>query len=150
MESMYLNFTGSIKNWRCGKSISSLEFHEYSEDKSFCVVTTIDEYIKRTVNWREGGKTQLLLGYIKPHVEVSSSTVSQWIKETLKPSGIDVTTFKGHSTRAVSSSKVGSTGLSVSDILNRGSWSRKSTWQRFYNKPIISGNQQSGHISKVF
>ena len=58
------------KSWRCGKPISSLEFHEYSEDKSLCVVTTIDEYIKRTVNWREGTKTQLLLGYIKPHVEV--------------------------------------------------------------------------------
>ena len=99
----------------------SLEFQKYSENKSLCVVTTIDEYIKRTINWREGAKTQLLLGYIKPHVEVSSSTVSRWIKETLKFSGIDVTTFKGHSTWAAPSSKVGSTGLSMSDILNRGS-----------------------------
>ena len=106
------------KSWRFGKKIPSLEFHEYSEDKSLCVVTTIDEYIKRTVNWREGTKTQLLLGYIKPHVEVSSSTISQWIKETLKLSGINVTTFKGHSTRPASSSKVGSTGLSVSDIFS--------------------------------
>ena len=54
------------KSWRCGKAIPSLEFHEYSEDKGLCVVTTIDEYIKRTVNWREGGKSQLLLGYTKP------------------------------------------------------------------------------------
>ena len=38
------------KSWPCGKPIPSLEFHEYSEDKSLCVVTTIDEYIKRTVN----------------------------------------------------------------------------------------------------
>ena len=90
---------------------------------------------------REGAKTQLLLGYIKRHAEVSSSTVSWWIKETLKLSGIDVTTFKGHSTRVASSSKVGSIGLSVSNILNRGSWSQKSTWQRFYDKLIISGNE---------
>ena len=61
-------------------------------------------------------------------------------KETLKLSGMDVTTFKEHSTWAASSSKVGYTDLSVSDILNRGSWSKKS-WQRFYNKPIISGNE---------
>ena len=72
-----------------------MEFHEYSEDKSLYVVTTIDEYIKLTVNWRGGEKTQLLLGYIKPRVEVSSSTVSRWIKETHKLSVIDVTAFKG-------------------------------------------------------
>ena len=72
------------KSWRCGKPIPSLEFHEHSEDKNSCVVTTIDEYIKRAVNWREGTKTQLLLGYIKPHVEVSISTISRRIKETLK------------------------------------------------------------------
>ena len=125
------------KSWRCGKPIASLEFHEYSEDKSLCVVTTIDEYIKRTVNWREGAKTQLLLGYIKPRVEVSSSAVSWWIKETLKPPAIDVTTFKGHSTWAASSSKVGGIGLSLSTWQN----SQKSRWQRFYNKPIISGNE---------
>lgn len=95
------------KSWLCRKPIPSLEFHKYLEDKSSCVVTTIDEYIKRTVNWREWAKTQLMLGYIKPYVEVSSSTVLQWIKEPLKLSGIDATTFKGHSTRAVSSSKVG-------------------------------------------
>ena len=54
--------------------------------------------------------------------------LSRWIKETLKLSRIDITTFKGHSTRTASSPKVTSIGLSVSDILNRGSWSQKSTW----------------------
>ena len=82
-----------------------------------------------------------MLGYIKPHVEVSNSTVSRWIKETLKHFGIDITTFKGHSTRAASSSKVGSIDLSVPDILNRISLSQKTTWQRFYNKPIVSRNE---------
>lgn len=99
--------------------------------KSFCDLT-IDEYIKCTANWREGAKTQLLLSYIKPHVEVLSSTVSQWIKQTLKLSGRDITKFKEHSKTTASSSKVGSTTLLVSDILVRSSWSQKSTWQRFY------------------
>lgn len=84
--------------------------------KSFCDLT-IDEYIKCTANWREGAKTQLLLSYIKPHVEVLSSTVSQWIKQTLKLSGIDFTTLKGHFTQT-SSSNVGSTDLLVLDVLN--------------------------------
>ena len=131
------------KSSPCGKPIASLEFHEYSEDKSLCVVTTLDEYIKRTVNWREGTKTQLLLGYIKPHVEVPSSTVSRCIKETLKLSGIDVTTFKGHPTWAASSSKVGSIGLSVS------TWqkSQKSRWQRFIINQLLV---EMRHINQVF
>ena len=112
----------------------------------------VDEYIKLTVNWREGAKAQLLLGYIKPHVEVSSSTVSRWVKEILRFSGIDFTTFKGHFTWAAPSSKVENSDLSVSDILNRGSWSQKSIWQRFYNKPIISGNEpyQQTALVRVF
>lgn len=114
MKSMHLNFIG----WQCGKPIPSLGFHEYSQDKSFCDLTTIDAYIKCTANWREETKTQLLLSYIKPHVKVLSSTVSQWIKQTLKLSGIDFTTLKGHSTRTSSSSNVESTGLLVLDILN--------------------------------
>ena len=102
---MYLNFIGLIKAGDVKKAIPGLEFHEYLEDKVLGIVTTIDEYIKRTVSWRERAKSQLLLGYVKPHVDVSSSTVSRWIKETVKVSRIDVTTFKVHSTRAASSSK---------------------------------------------
>ena len=129
------------KSWRYGKPSPDVEFYKFSDDKDLCVVTTIDEYINRTEKWRGENKTQLLLSFIEPHEEVSSSTVSRWIKETLKLSGIDINTFKGHSTRSASSSKAGSAGLSVSDILNRGSWSQESTWQRFYNKPIINSNE---------
>ena len=61
--------------------------------------------------------------------------------ENAKLSRIDITKFKGHFTRTASSSKLGSTGLSVSDILNRGFCCQKSRWQRFYKKPIIDRNE---------
>ena len=69
-------------------------------------------------------------------MEVHSSTVSRRIKETLKLAEIDVSIFKGHSTRAASSSKASKVGLSLA----RGSWSSSSTWQRFYNKQIMNEN----------
>ena len=47
-------------------------------------------------------------------MEVSSSTVTRWIKGTLKLARIDVSIFKGHSTRAASSSKSSKAGLSLS------------------------------------
>ena len=73
-------------------------------------------------------------------MEVSNTTVSRWIKESLKLLGIDVSIFKGHSTRAASSSKASKAGLSLADILTRGSSSSSSTWQRFYNKQIMNEN----------
>ena len=72
---------------------------------------------------------------------MSSSTVSRRIKEALKLTGIDVSILKGHSTRAVSSSKASKVGLSLADTSlypGRGSWSSRSTWQRFYNKQIMN------------
>lgn len=79
----------------------------------------------------EKRRSQLLFTFIQTYVEVSSLTVSRWIKEALKLTGIDVSILKGHSTRAVSSSKASKAGLSLADISlypGRGSWSSSSTW----------------------
>ena len=129
------------KSWKYGKAPPSLEFCEYTEDRDLCVVTTLNQYIKRTYQRRaEKRRSQLLLSFIQPYVEVSSSTVSRWIKEVLKLAGIDVSIFKGHSTRATSSSKASKAGFSLADILARGTWSSSSTWPRFYNKQIMNEN----------
>ena len=56
-------------------------------------------------------------------------------------SGVDTGTFKAHSTRSTSTSKAGLQGASMEEILKRGSWSNKSTWQRFYNKNIVEEGQ---------
>ena len=42
-----------------------------------------------------------------------------------------------HSTRSATASKASTSGVSVIEILERGTWSNKSTWQRFYKKDII-------------
>ena len=127
------------KSWRRGKAPPKLMFLEYSEDPNLCVVAVLEEYLKRTQSWRSNAsKTQLLLSYVKPHVEVQSSTISRWLKEILKEAGIDIKIFRGHSTRSASSSKAGLAGISTDEILKRGSWSNESTWQKFYNKEILS------------
>ena len=107
------------KGWKYGKAPQSLEFCEYTEDRDYCVVTALNEYIEHTYQ-RHAEKrcSQLLFSFIQPYVELSSSTVS----------------IKGHSTRAASSSKASKAGLFLADILAIVSWSSSSTWQRFYNK----------------
>ena len=89
--------------------------------------------------WREKNQTsQLSVSFIKPHNAVDKSTVAGWVKQILIMSGINTDIFKPHSTRSASSSHARLSGLSLSDILKRGSWSNKTTWERFYNKPILT------------
>ena len=135
------------KGWRKGNPSPSITFKAFAEDNRICVVETLAVYIERSKQWRKDPEGQLLLSYVEPHKKVVSSTISGWIKAVLKLAGIDVETFKGHSTRAASTSKAGSIGLSIQDILSRGSWSNESTWQRFYHKPIVSS--QSGFQNSV-
>ena len=63
-----------------------------------------------------------------------SSKISGWINNVLREAAIEPNIFKGHSTHSTSISKAGLEGLSVTDILGRGSWTNASTWQRFYNR----------------
>ena len=56
--------------------------------------------------------------------------------------GIDTKIFKGHSTRSASTSKAGLAGLSVTEILERGSRTNASTWQRFYNRQVESSAEK--------
>lgn len=97
------------------------------EDSALCFVKCIDEYPERSQKWKTTTKTQILLSFISPHQEISNTTVSNWIKTTLKLQ------LEGHLTR----SEANLVGLLVNDILYRGSWSNKSTWQRFYHKEYI-------------
>ena len=40
--------------------------------------------------------------------------------------------------RSATTSKASTSGLSMIEILERATWSNKSTWQKFYKKDIIS------------
>ena len=91
------------KSWRKSKAPPKLYFYKYPKDQELCVVSALNDHLKRTETWRANGdKFQLLLSYIKPHVKVHSSTVSRWIKEILKETGVDADVFKGDSTLSAS------------------------------------------------
>ena len=84
------------KSWRKSKLPPKLYFYKYPEDHELCVVSALNEYLKPTEALRANGdKFQLLLSYTKHHVKVHNSTVSRWMKEILKETGVDVDVFKG-------------------------------------------------------
>jgi integrase len=106
----------------------------YPENTKLCAVTYLKYYIKRTKPFR-GDKNNLFLATQEPHQPVSSNTIGRWIKSTLTIAGINTKIFKAHSTRAASTSAA-FRDVDIDKILGTASWTRASTFAKFYKKPI--------------
>ena len=120
------------KGWRKGKPSPSVNFFAYQEDPQMCVVKCLDEYLLRSKEWRTENKNQLLLSPSQGSVLVHNLWMDKRDFRIVR-----LGSFSGHSTRSASTSKADLSGLAVSDILNRGSWSNESIWQKFYHKEVI-------------
>ena len=133
-----------IKTTKPGSKALQLKFVAYPADKQLCVVHHLGEYLERTKPLR-GDCKQLLLSFQKPNRAVSTDTISRWLKLVLKhTAGIDITMFKAHSTRAASTSAAASGNIPLSTIMASAGWSNADTFSKFYNKPVITNEQNFG------
>ena len=133
-----------LKTSKTVKHQEPLTFKPYTYDSQLCVVKCLRQYMKLTSELRNGAD-QLWLSYQKPHHPASKDTVSRWIKEFLKISGIDISSYGAHSTRAASS-PAASSSLTISHqtIMNAAGWARESTFRKFYDKPADSESPNFG------
>ena len=124
-----------------------LFFPAFPQDRRLCPVTYLKHYEGLTKEFRPevpGNKPNpLFLSILSPHKPITSSTLSRWIKCILKDSGIDTSTFKGHSTRSAATSAARNKSVSVMDIMKVADWSNSNTFTKFYYKPIQSS--EFGH-----
>ena len=65
---------------------------------------------------------------------IKRQTISRWIREIMKMSGIDISFYAPHSGRSASISEATRRGASPNKILEQGNWSNLGTYQRFYNR----------------
>ena len=56
----------------------------------------------------------------------------------MSDAGVDTAIFKGHSTRAASTSAAIVKGVSVNDIMAMAGWSRSSTFEKYYHRHAIN------------
>ena len=75
---------------------------------------------------------QFFITHGKPHHPISKNTLARWVKEVMVFAGIDISTFKPHSTRGASTSKAFHLGSPLSDILKQGQWSNVKAFFKFY------------------
>ena len=99
------------------------------EKAELCVIRCLKQYLLITNLLRSEKTIQLLVSYIALYNLVSVYTVSRCLKEFLRHSGVDISIFTGHSTRAASASKAKRLGLSLPEILKRSQWTNSTTFE---------------------
>ena len=104
----------------------------FESQMSLCVARTLEEYLKRTLPFRNENKNQLFLGYTGSHEPISTQTMSRWLKAVMTSSGINSDIFSAHSTRHASTSAAARSGVSVDQIFTAAGWSpASSSFSRF-------------------
>ena len=81
------------------------------------------------------GETALFIVSRRPYRRASSGTLSSWTKAVLRAAGIDIFTFAAGSTRQASASRAHES-LPIDVVMKAVGWTQRSTFARFYNKPI--------------
>ena len=86
---------------------------------------------------------ELVISYGKQHQPAGSDTLSRWIKDELKLSGIDTKVFTAHSCRSASVSKTKVNGMGINEIMKKRCWKSESIFKNFYDKDIINDNDSN-------
>ena len=131
--------TDHVKQNRPGNVMSAFCARKFTDEK-LCVYSVLEAYLERTKDLRKG--SQLLVSYAKPYKPVGNSTVGRWIKMVLDQCGIDTKKFSAHSTRAASTGKA-IHSINIDVLLKHVGWTSKSTFAKFYKKPIVTSKEMS-------
>ena len=123
---------GLMKQMTARNRKFTMKLKVYPHDKSICVVEVLREYLERTEPLRTSEQFSLQ----KPHGAVTTQTISRWLKKVLLESGIDISIYKPHSTRAASVSRAKADSVDVNEILKTAGWTNNRTFEIFYNKII--------------
>ena len=130
---------GLVEESKPHKSHLEIFLPSFPPDASLCVASYLKRYIDVTSSKRNNSSSRnfLFISYIKPHKAVKTSSISRWLKNALRLSGIDTSQFSAHSTRSASSTLAANCGVSISDIMKVADWSRTGTLKKFYQRPIL-------------
>lgn len=128
-----------IKTSRLNTEQPILRLPFFHENPRICPARCLISYLEKTKDLRTSDS--LLISFRKPFSQLSSQRLSQWIKDTLKCSGLDTSVFSAHSTRHAATSKAKVLGVNLDVIRKTAGWSQSSSvFAKFYNREIITNN----------
>ena len=122
------------KQSRQGKPRNDYFLASFPDNKQLCPLETLQQYLQMTKTLRKVS-THLFVAIVKPRKLIAPCTIARWLKEVLKMSGIDISTFTAHSTRDASTLAAADSGITTSDILKATDWSTESVFRKSYYQP---------------
>ncbi|ODM87335.1 putative enzymatic polyprotein [Orchesella cincta] len=110
---------------------------KFVESPNLCVMSCLTVYLSVTSKIMDHSHDRVFVSISKPHVPVTTQTLSRWIKGALASCGIDTRLFCAHSTRHAATSAAYRNGVAIDEIKARAGWSERSkTFANFYNRPL--------------
>nr|WP_252153736.1 site-specific integrase [Rickettsia endosymbiont of Ceutorhynchus assimilis] len=110
----------------------------FKTDPSVCVAKCLIQYLKETRKLRDPHCNSLFITFKRPFRNAKPNSISRWIREVLKNSGLDTSIFTAHSTRHAATSAAARKGVSMDVIRLAAGWTEKSkTFANFYQRPLI-------------
>jgi hypothetical protein len=128
-------FNKNFKHSKQGKTEPPSIFFKFSPNRLLCPKACIQDYLKSTGQWRNPSDGSLFISFVNPHKPVTKQSLTRWLKQSLVSAGIN-SHYTSHSTRSAASSKARAGGISIPDILAKGNWTNRTTFEKFYNKNI--------------
>lgn len=121
-----------------------------SDDPEICVATILRKYLNKTEPLRKQDTQNLFITIKKPHHNATAQTISRWLKNVLRKSGIDTSIFSSHSTRHSSTSTAARRGINIDQIRTCAGWSNTSSvFAKFYQRPITDRGEFSKTVLKL-
>lgn len=112
-----------------------------------CPVFTLKFYLNAVENKRVGDN---ILVSFKTFRNVSTSTLSRWLKNVLSLAGIDINKFQAHSYRGAASSSAFQSGITLKDILKTANWKSARTFKKFYLRDVENLSENEDNTGQSF
>ena len=118
-------------------------------NRKLCPVRAVKCYLERTKTAR-GNRSRLFIP-IKGNHDINKSSVSRWIKFTIKLaykhialSSSSLLSFKSHEVRALASSLAYASNIPLNEVINAATWSSQCTFAKHYLRDL---SRQQPNIS---
>ncbi|XP_057299263.1 uncharacterized protein LOC130629901 [Hydractinia symbiolongicarpus] len=134
---MLCHLPGLLKTTRPKKTDRTLMYRAFPSDPDLCPLQCTKAYLSKREQLISKEIATLFVTFGKPHHAASKDTLSRWIKSAMTSAGIDTSVFSPGSCRSASGSKAKITGVPLDVILKYGTWSRDSTFYRYYCRDVI-------------
>lgn len=133
-DQLQITWSSVLKQSRPGYNLEPVVFESFEQNKRLCIVYYMKHYLSRTKYLRKK-EQRLFISYKQPYEAITKNSLARWIRTAMSMCGIDINKFKPHSVRAAGVSKAVKFAP-VEQILKSAGWSNKSTFTRFYKKPV--------------